>query len=42
VKGNSLRHIIVSTLTTLDGVIEDPGGMGGFKHGGWAERYFND
>jgi dihydrofolate reductase len=27
---------------TLDGVIEDPGGMGGFKHGGWANRYFNE
>jgi dihydrofolate reductase len=37
-----LRKIIVSTLVTLDGVIEDPGGMGGFKHGGWANRYFNE
>jgi dihydrofolate reductase len=37
-----LRKIIVSTLVTLDGVIEDPGGMGGFEHGGWANRYFNE
>jgi dihydrofolate reductase len=27
---------------TLDGVIEDPGGMDGFKHGGWANRYFSE
>ena len=27
---------------TVDGVIEDPGGMGGFEHGGWANRYFNE
>jgi dihydrofolate reductase len=37
-----LRKIIVSTLVTLDGVIEDPGGKGGFEHGGWANRYFNE
>jgi dihydrofolate reductase len=37
-----LRRIIVSTLTTLDGVVEDPGGFGGFEHGGWAGPYFND
>jgi dihydrofolate reductase len=38
----TLRKIIVSTLVTLDGVIEDPGGMGAFTHGGWANRYFNE
>jgi dihydrofolate reductase len=37
-----LRKIIVSTLVTLDGVIQDPGGMGGFERGGWANRYFNE
>ena len=37
-----MRKISVSTLVTLDGVIEDPGGMGGFEHGGWANRYFNE
>ena len=37
-----MRKIIVSTLVTLDGVIEDPGGIDGFKYGGWAERYFNE
>jgi dihydrofolate reductase len=35
-----LRQIIVSTLVTLDGVIEDPGGMAGSELGGWAGPYF--
>ncbi|MET7278919.1 dihydrofolate reductase family protein [Kribbella sp. NPDC005582] len=38
----SVRRIIVSTLVTADGVAEDPGGMAGFEHGGWANRYFNE
>jgi dihydrofolate reductase len=37
-----LRKIIVSTLVTLDDVIQDPGGMGGFGRGGWANWYFNE
>jgi dihydrofolate reductase len=37
-----LRKIIVSTLVALDGVVEDPGGMAGFEHGGWANPYFNE
>lgn len=36
-----MRKIIVSTLVTTDGIVEDPGGMAGFEHGGWADRYFN-
>jgi dihydrofolate reductase len=37
-----VRKIIVSTLVTLDGVVEDPGGMAGSEHGGWANTYFGD
>jgi dihydrofolate reductase len=37
-----LRKIIVSTLMTLDGVIEDPGGMAGSEHGGWANQFFDE
>lgn len=37
-----MRKIIVSTLVTLDGVIEDPSGVGGSPNGGWAGPYFND
>jgi dihydrofolate reductase len=35
-----MRKIIVSSLVSLDGVVEDPGGFSGFKHGGWASPYF--
>jgi dihydrofolate reductase len=35
-KENTMRKIIVSEYVTLDGVIEDPGGAEGFKHGGWS------
>ena len=37
-----MRRIIVSTLVTADGIVEDPGGMTGFEHGGWANRYFDE
>ena len=31
-----MRKVIVSEYVTLDGVMEDPGGAEGFKHGGWS------
>jgi dihydrofolate reductase len=31
--------VVVSEFVTLDGVIEDPGGNEGSKHGGWAFRF---
>jgi len=31
-----VARIIASELVTLDMVIEDPGGGGGFEHGGWV------
>ncbi|HLZ57648.1 MAG TPA: dihydrofolate reductase family protein [Ktedonosporobacter sp.] len=34
-----MRKIIVSEYITLDGVIEDPGGAEGFKHGGWTFQF---
>jgi dihydrofolate reductase len=33
-----MGSIIVSENVTLDGVIEDPSGVEGFKHGGWVGR----
>jgi dihydrofolate reductase len=33
-----MGRIIVSENVTLDGVIEDPSGVEGFKHGGWVGR----
>jgi len=37
-----MRKIIASTLMTLDGVVEDPGGFGGTPFGGWALPYFGE
>jgi dihydrofolate reductase len=33
------RKLIASTLITLDGVMQDPGGFGETKDGGWAGPY---
>ena len=38
-EANYMRKIIVSEFVTLDGVIEDPGGAEGFKHGGWSFQF---
>ena len=37
-----MRKLRVSTLVTLDGVIQDPGGFGETDRGGWANPYFTD
>ena len=37
-----MRKLSVSTLVSLDGVIQDPGGFGEQEYGGWANPYFND
>ena len=31
-----MGRIVVTEFISLDGVIEDPGGAEGFKHGGWS------
>jgi dihydrofolate reductase len=36
-----MRKIIVTEFTSLDGVMEDPGGAEGYVHGGWSFK-FND
>jgi hypothetical protein len=30
-----MGKIVVSQNVSLDGVVEDPSGEGGFRHGGW-------
>lgn len=35
-----MRKLSVSTLVSLDGVIQDPGGFGETSQGGWAQPYF--
>src|SRR3984885_11429259 len=36
-----MRRIVVSEFVSLDGVMEDPGGAEGTRHGGWTFQ-FND
>jgi len=38
----TLRKLVVSTLVTLDGVVQDPGGFGETAQGGWASPYFTE
>jgi dihydrofolate reductase len=37
-----MTKLSVSTLVTLDGVVQDPGGFGETADGGWAGPYFDD
>jgi dihydrofolate reductase len=34
-----MRKLVVSEFVSLDGVVEDPGGAEGFKHGGWSFKF---
>jgi hypothetical protein len=37
-----MRRIVAAEYLTLDGVTEDPGPAGEFKHRGWTVPYWND
>jgi dihydrofolate reductase len=42
-----MRKVVVNEFMSLDGVVQAPGGededtTGGFRHGGWHMRYFDD
>jgi dihydrofolate reductase len=37
-----MRKLSASTLVSLDGVVQDPGGFGETEEGGWADPYFDD
>ena len=37
-----MRKLNVSTLVTLDGVLEDPGGAEQTEDGGWSLPFFDD
>jgi dihydrofolate reductase len=34
-----MGRIVVTEFVSLDGVMEDPGGAEGYKHGGWTFKY---
>jgi dihydrofolate reductase len=34
-----MGKVVVSEFTTVDGVLDDPGGAEGFEHGGWAFKF---
>jgi dihydrofolate reductase len=35
----NMRRLVVSEFVTLDGVMEDPGGVEAFERGGWAFQF---
>jgi len=37
-----MGKIVVSQNVSLDGVVEDPSGEGGFRHGGWFEQFIGE
>lgn len=42
-----MRKVVVGAFTSLDGIMQAPGGphedpVGGFEHGGWAAPYFDE
>jgi len=37
-----MRKVIVSEYVTLDGIMEDPGGGEGTKHGGWSFQFWSE
>jgi dihydrofolate reductase len=37
-----MRRVVAAEYVTLDGVMQDPGGVGEIEHGGWSNAYFND
>jgi dihydrofolate reductase len=34
-----MRRIVVTEFVSLDGVMEDPGGAEGYRHGGWTFKF---
>jgi dihydrofolate reductase len=34
-----MSKVVVSEFVSLDGVVEDPGGAEGYKHGGWSFKF---
>jgi dihydrofolate reductase len=37
-----MRKVVAAEYVTVNGVMQDPGGVGEIEHGGWSNAYFND
>jgi dihydrofolate reductase len=37
-----MRNVVAAEYMTIDGVMQDPGGVGEIPLGGWSNAYFND
>lgn len=37
-----MRNVVAAEYITIDGVMQDPGGVGEIEHGGWSSEYFSD
>jgi dihydrofolate reductase len=37
-----MRSVVAAEYVTLDGVMQDPGGVGEIEHGGWSNAFFDD
>jgi dihydrofolate reductase len=37
-----MRNVVAAEYVTIDGVMQDPGGVGEIEHGGWSSKYFDD
>jgi dihydrofolate reductase len=37
-----MRNLIASEFLSLDGIMQDPGGVGEIEHGGWTVPYWSD
>src|SRR5262245_6129299 len=38
----AMRRVVAAEYVSVDGVMQDPGGVGEIEHGGWTSAYFND
>jgi dihydrofolate reductase len=37
-----MRRVVAAEYVTIDGVMQDPGGVGEIERGGWSNPYWND
>jgi dihydrofolate reductase len=41
-KEREMRRVVAAEYVTVDGVMQDPGGVGEIEEGGWSNAFFND